>query len=65
MSSVFKKPKVKKVEPVEVEPETVDNNEIIFELEKKRKKKMGAISQLLSSDRSGLGLGQGKKTLGE
>ena len=65
MSSVFKKPKVKKIEPVEVEPETVDNNEIVFELEKKRKKKMGAISQLLSSDRSGSGLGQGKKTLGE
>ena len=49
MSSVFKSPKVKIVQqPEEVIPEIVDNNEIEFELEKKRKRKMGAVSQLLS-----------------
>ena len=49
MSSVFKSPKVKVVkQPEEVVPEIVDNNEIEFELEKKRKRKMVAVSQLLS-----------------
>lgn len=52
MSSVFKSPKVKTVEPAVVEPEIVDNSETVYELEKKRKKKMGAISQLISRDNS-------------
>ncbi|MBR2273262.1 MAG: hypothetical protein IJ864_00275 [Alphaproteobacteria bacterium] len=61
MSSVFKSPKVKKVQPpVEVVPEVADNNAIEFELEKKRKRKMGAISQMLSRENA-----DGKKhTLG-
>lgn len=52
MSSVFKSPKVKTVDTVVVEPEIVDNSETVYELEKKRKKKMGAISQLISRDNS-------------
>ena len=52
MSSVFKSPKVVKVEPKEVLPEVVDMSETYFEMEKKRKKKMGAVSQLLSKDNS-------------
>ena len=54
MSSVFKSPKVKKGETKVVEPEVtlVDNSEIVYEMEKKRKKKMGAISQLISRDNS-------------
>jgi hypothetical protein len=48
MSSIFKKPKIKTVKPEEtVQPEYVDNNEIEYELDKKRKRKMGAVSQLL------------------
>ena len=50
MSSVFKSPKVKVVKQEEVQPELVDNNEIEYELNKKRKRKMGAISQLLAND---------------
>ncbi len=52
MSSVFKTPKIKPVETKVVEPEVVDMSETVYELEKKRKKKMGAISQLLSKDNS-------------
>ena len=63
MSSVFSKPKVVQIEPEEVEPEVVDNSEEVQELERKRKKKMGAVSQLLSHDNS-YGSG-GKTTLGE
>lgn len=48
MSSIFKKPKIQTVKPEEtVKPEYVDNNEIEYELDKKRKRKMGAVSQLL------------------
>jgi len=52
MSSVFKKPKVKYIQPVEVEPEYVEPIETMMDVEKKRKKKMGAVSQLLSHDNS-------------
>ena len=61
MSSVFKSPKVINIEPKEVEPEIVDMSEMVFEMEKKRKKKMGAISQLISKDNS---YGNPKTTLG-
>ncbi len=61
MSSVFKNPKVVKVEPKEVEPEIVDMSETYFEMEKRRKKKMGAVSQLLSKDNS---YGNPKTSLG-
>ena len=64
MSSVFKSPKVKAVPQKVVEPETVDNNETIFELEKKRKKKMGAVSQILAQDRSENEIFGNKRTLG-
>lgn len=50
MSSVFKSPKVKVVKPEEVQPELVDNNEIEYELDKKRRRKMGAVSQLLAQN---------------
>lgn len=63
MSSVFSKPKVVQVQPQEVELEVVDNSEEVRELESKRKKKMGAVSQLLSHDNS-YGSGSGKTTLG-
>ena len=68
MSSVFKSPKVVTVQPTEVVPEVVDNSEVVYELEKKRKKKMGAVSQLLSHDNTYGGFLNdvgGKKTLGE
>lgn len=57
MSSVMKKPKVKYIQPAEVRPEYVDPIETMMDVEKKRKKKMGAVSQLLSHD-------NGKTTLG-
>ncbi len=63
MSSVFSKPKVVQVQPQEVELEVVDNSAEVRELESKRKKKMGAVSQLLSHDNS-YGSGGGKTTLG-
>lgn len=50
MSSVFKSPKIKVAQPAEVLPELVDNNEIEYELDKKRKRKMGAVSQLLTQN---------------
>ena len=62
MSSVFKKPKVVKVEQPVVEPEAVDVSEVTYDLEKKRKKRMGAVSQLLSHQND-YGM-TGKKTLG-
>ena len=65
MSSVFKSPKVETVAPAPVIVQTVDNNETLQELEKKRKRRMGAISQLISSDRQGFGTISGKKKLGE
>ena len=62
MSSVFKSPKVTYVTPEpEIVPEVVDDNEITSELEKKRKRRMGAVSQLLAEDRQGE---KGKTTLG-
>lgn len=61
MSSVFKTPKVRQIETRVVEPEIVDMSESVFEMEKKRKKKMGAVSQLLSKDNSY----KGKTVLGE
>ncbi len=77
MSSVFKTPKVKEILPEEISPYLVDKSELYFELEKKRQKKMGAVSQLLAKDNTyGLGissaniaggsngLGGGKLTLG-
>ncbi len=63
MSSVFKSPKTVQVMPQEVEPEVVDNSATVQALEKKRRKKMGAVSQLLSHDNS-YGANAGKKTLG-
>ena len=68
MSSVFKSPKKVNIQPTEVHPEVVDNSEVIYELEKKRKKKMGAVSQLLSHDNTYGGFladSGGKRTLGE
>ena len=61
MSSVFKTPKVEAVETKVVEPEVVDLSDTVYELEKKRKKKMGAVSQLISQDNS---YGNLKNTLG-
>lgn len=64
MSSVFKTPKVMTIEPEEVVAETADNNEILFELEKRRKKKNGAVSQLMSHNNSYDDGGVYKTTLG-
>lgn len=50
MSGVFKKPKVKVIQPQEVVPEVVDDSEIVRSMEKVRQKKMGALSQFLSHD---------------
>lgn len=52
MSGVFAKPKVVQVAQPEVKPEIVDNTEMVEALEKKRKKRMGAVSQLLSHNNS-------------
>lgn len=60
MSSVFSTPKVVQVQQQEVTPEVVDTSAEVQEIEKKRKKKMGAVSQLLSHDNSY----GGKTTLG-
>jgi hypothetical protein len=60
MSSVFSSPKVVSVQQQTVTPETVDTTEITRDLEKKRKKKNGAVAQMLASQRDG----QGKTTLG-
>lgn len=66
MSSVFSSPKVVNVQPQEVEPVIVDNSEQIQEIENRRKKKMGAVSQLLSydNDYSAFNNGGGKTKLG-
>lgn len=66
MSSVFSKPKVVQVQPEEVDPVVVDNSEEVHALEQRRKKRMGAVSQLLSRDNSygWGGIGGGKTTLG-
>lgn len=66
MSSVFKRPKVKYIQPKEVAPmtEEVDRVQSMLDLEKKRKKKMGAVSQMLSHDNSYGANGEGKTTLG-
>lgn len=66
MSSVFKSPKVKYVAPEEPEPMLVDDNQTVYEMEQKRKKKYGAVAQLLY-DENGytVGYGVGKKKLGE
>lgn len=67
MSSVFKSPKVKYVEPETPEPMLADDNQIVYEMEKNRKKKYGAVAQLLY-DENGYTLGYGdgkKKKLGE
>ena len=50
MSSIKKKPKVKYIQPVEVEPTYVEPIETMMDLEKARKKKMGAVSQILAKD---------------
>ena len=60
MSSVFKSPKIRVAQPTEVQQELVDNNEIEYELDKKRKRKMGAVSQLLAQNN----LNNDKTTLG-
>lgn len=52
MSSVFKKPKVVNIQPDDVAPMIVDDSEEIRLIEGRRKKKMGAVSQLLSKDNS-------------
>lgn len=52
MSSVFKTPKVVNVKPEEVQPVIVDDSEEIRLIEGRRKKKMGAISQMLSRNNS-------------
>ena len=66
MSSVFKKPKVQYVEVEDSEPTLADDNQIVYEMEKKRKKKYGAVAQLLY-DENGYTLSYGgkKKKLGE
>lgn len=52
MSSVFKSPKVKRVETEVIEPEVVDKSKEVYEIEKRVKKKMGAVSQILAKDNS-------------
>jgi len=51
MSSVFKKPKAPKqvVTMTEVQPTVVDNTEVVQDIEKKRRRRMGAVSQILAS----------------
>ena len=53
MSAVFSKPKVIQVKPKEVEQEIVDNSEMVYNMEKKRKKRMGALSQILNKETLG------------
>lgn len=62
MSSVFKKPKVKYIQPKEVTPEYVEPIDTLLDVEVKRKKKMGALSQILAKDNT-YG-SSGKTTLG-
>ena len=53
MSSIFSSPKIVQVQPNEVEQEVVDTSEIVYNMEKKRKKRMGALSQILDKERLG------------
>ena len=53
MSAVFSKPKVVQVLPKEVKQEIVDKSQIVYNLEKKRKKRMGALSQILNKETLG------------
>lgn len=65
MSSIFSSPKVVQLPNQNVEPYEVDNSEEVRSIEKKRKKKMGAISQLISRDNDMDAFnGGGKTTLG-
>lgn len=67
MSSVFKskKTKVRQITPREVEPMILDRSELYYELEKKRQKKQGAVSQLISRDNTyGVRGDNSKMTLG-
>ncbi len=64
MSSVFDKPKVKMIQPKEAEltiAGVTDDPMILLEKERKRQRRMGALSQFLSRD---YGYGH-KTTLGE
>ena len=53
MSAVFSSPKIIPVQPKEVEQEVVDTSEIVYNMEKKRKKRMGALSQILNKETLG------------
>ena len=65
MSSIFSSPKAVQLPSQEVVPSVVDNSKEVYEIEKKRKKKMGAISQLISRDSDMDAFnGGGKTTLG-
>ena len=58
MSAVFKKPKTQVVRaPMPVEPQIADENEEIRAFERKRKKRMGAVSQILSDHNEKIKLG--------
>ncbi len=50
MSSIFKTPKVRNIAPRQVDPMIVDRSEFYYDLEIKRQRKRGAVSQLLSHD---------------
>ncbi len=65
MSSIFSAPKVVQSPVQEVAPMVVDDSDEVRDIEKKRKKKMGAISQLISRDNDMDAFnGGGKTTLG-
>ena len=53
MSSIFSSPKIIPVQPKEVEQEVVDTSEIVYNMEKKRTKRMGALSQILNKETLG------------
>lgn len=63
MSGVFSKPKIVQVQPQQVQPEVADSNEMLEDITKKRKKRMGAVSQLLSRG-DNKSAGEYKTTLG-
>ena len=62
MSSIFSSPKVVQAPVQEVAPMVVDNSDEVYALEKKRKKKMGAVSQLISKDNDFDAFNNGGKT---
>ena len=65
MSSIFSAPKVVQSPVQEVTPMVVDVSDEVRDIEKMRKKKMGAISQLISRDNDmDAFTGGGKTTLG-